>query len=107
MIITEVKGSSVTAQNNECSVFRDASQFRRVVDSDSGDDQETPAAIINQETRELDPSTVETEENLTLPDQGEAGVAGIPANPAESPSVAERRSRRNVQPPTRYADYAM
>ena len=45
MTVVEVKGSSVTAANEKKSMFRDASQFRRVMESDSGDEEGDPIFI--------------------------------------------------------------
>ena len=104
MTIVEVKGSSVAAQNDECSLFRDASQFRRVVSSDSDNDEVEPTV-----TPQPEPAAENETGAISIQPELEEPVVDTnnPSSPAGHPTVAERRSRRNVRTPAWCADYEM
>ena len=103
MTVTEIKGSSITAQNEEHSVFRDASQFRRLINSDSDDDEEEPAATIHPEAAQGENAEV----THSQPVLEEPTDTSNPNSPEGQPTVAERHTRRNVRPPAWCADYEM
>ena len=104
--VTEVRGSSIEAVDNQgVSVFRDASFFKRIDSGDDEDDeiqeqQADPVVDIADETDEVADGADEVADE---PEVGETAVPAEVQNP--EPSIARSRPRRQTRAPAKLGDY--
>ena len=101
--VIEVKDSLITVTNERKSVFREGSQFRQVMESDSGDEEGD--TVITEPVEIPQPEGVEPDIDLAQAEVKQAVQAPVIVDgEIEQSSIAEGRTRRNVRPSARFAD---
>ena len=106
MIVTDVKGSSITASNEEKTMFRDGSLFRKLQENEDSEDEAEEVEIPAPE-EEIEPIGHQNAPNI-IPVAPEANAT----NPGEEVDVVDStsnisRPRRTTagQLPARLGDY--
>ena len=107
MIVTDVKGSSITASNEEKTMFRDGSLFRKLQENEDSEDEAEEAEIPAPE-EEIELEGHQDAPNITIPVAPEANAT----NPGEGADIVDStsntsRPRRTTagQLPARLGDY--
>ena len=108
MIVTDVKGSSITASNEKKTMFRDGSLFRKLQENEDSEDEAAEEAEIPAPEEEIELEEHQDAPNLIIPVAPEANAT----NPGEGTDIVDStsntsRPRRTTagQLPARLGDY--
>ena len=108
MIVTDVKGSSITASNEKKTMFRDGSLFRKLQENEDSEDEAAEEAEIPAPEEEIELEEHQDAPNLIITVAPEANAT----NPGEGTDIVDStsntsRPRRTTagQLPARLGDY--
>ena len=108
MIVTDVKGSSITASNEKKTMFRDGSLFRKLQENEDSEDEAAEEAEIPAPEEEIELEEHQDAPNIIIPVAPEANAT----NPGEGTDIVDStsntsRPRRTTagQLPARLGDY--